>query len=153
MLKIRSWFWNPCYYLRRKEGPSDVRVSVHMCRNGLFGLYPLYQSCCFFPLYVPGWLYPMCQQCGIKCAIALQKTQKHKTHPKHSDIFLQEPSSIMSRICLFLCGEERDWNCSACIIQANYLFILKFGINYLETIFCVVYRLVWVGLCHWDLLY
>lgn len=68
--------------------------------------------------------------------------EKRHTKPTQSTVTfsLQEPSSIMYRLCLFLCGgrgrEGRGWNCSACIIQANYLFILKFGINYLET-FCV----------------
>lgn len=31
-----------------------VCVSMHMSRNGLFGSYPLYQSCCSLPRYVLG---------------------------------------------------------------------------------------------------
>lgn len=106
LLKIRSWSWNPCYYLRRKGGPSDVCVSVHMCRNGLFGPYPLCQGCCFFPLSVPGWLHPMCQQCGIKCATALQKTQKHRTHPKHNDVFLKSQVASCPEYAFFVWGGE-----------------------------------------------
>lgn len=70
------------------------------------------------------------QVCLGLCGKQLRNTKPTKSSIIFFNVFLQEPSSTMYRICLFF----EYWNCSACKIWDNYLFIWKFWINYLRIV-------------------
>lgn len=91
-----------------KEGTTS-KISVHLCtHSGMACLFSLSTLCAWgvLALHVSSRHFPSAVSCtGSNVPRLMWKTaQKHKTHQKLKyffNVFLQEPSSTMYRICLF----------------------------------------------------
>lgn len=135
LLKLKSETQGSWSHLRRKETVfpplPPKRVCPHTFRNGLSTLYLV---------CLAGWgqgSEPCLSAADTSCASAYAEINSETQDPPRAQFLYFSMFSYKSQVApyteyAFFFFEYQ--NCSACKIWDNYLFIWKFGINYLRIL-------------------